>query len=99
MGFRFQKRKKIAPGITVGVSKSGLSARVGGRNAGVSVGKRGVRASASAPGTGLSYEKKIGGSVKRNRAAKRLPRRWWIIRLLLAVPTLGLSLVWPGRRA
>ena len=53
MGFRLQKRKKIAPGITAGVSKSGLSVRVGGRNAGVSVGKRGVRASASAPGTGL----------------------------------------------
>ena len=96
MGFRFSKRKKIAPGLTVGISKSGPSMRVGSRNVGVSVGKRGTKVRASAPGTGLAYEGKLrGGSTK---AGRRLPRRWWPVRLLLAIPTLGLSLVWPGQR-
>ena len=98
MGFRFRTRKKIAPGITIGFSKGGLSARVGGRNLGVSVGSRGARVRGSLPGTGLSYERRIGGRTARTRTSVRLPRRWWLLRLLLAVPTLGLSLVWPGRK-
>ena len=99
MGFRFRTRKKIAPGVTIGFSKNGLSARVGGRNLGVSVGSRGTRVRGSLPGTGLSYERRIGGKTTRARTPGRLPRRWWLLRLLLAIPTLGLSLAWPGRKA
>jgi hypothetical protein len=55
MGFRFRKSIKIAPGVRLNLSKSGISASAGVRGATVNVGKRGVTASASIPGTGVGY--------------------------------------------
>jgi hypothetical protein len=56
VGWRFQKRKKLLPGVTLNVGKRGPSGlRVGRRGAGVSVGRRGVAASVSLLGTGLAY--------------------------------------------
>jgi hypothetical protein len=56
MGFRFQRRKNLLPGVRLNVGKGGPSGvRFGGRGAGVTVGKRGLTASVSALGTGLSY--------------------------------------------
>lgn len=62
MGFRFQKRISILPGVRINLSKSGASASVGPRGADVNIGKDGVTANAGIPGTGLSYRQKVGGA-------------------------------------
>lgn len=56
MGFKFRKRIKIAPGISINIGKSGItSATVGKRGASLNIGKNGVKATAGIPGSGLSY--------------------------------------------
>ena len=60
MGFRFQKRISILPGVRINLSKSGVSTSLGPRGADVDIGKDGVTANAGIPGTGLSYRQKIG---------------------------------------
>jgi hypothetical protein len=55
MGLRFYRRFKIAPGLSINLSKSGVSATVGERGAHLTVGTRGATASAGIPGTGLSW--------------------------------------------
>lgn len=54
MAFRFRKSVKIAPGIRLNFSKSGVSTSIGGRGATVNFSKRGTRVTAGIPGTGLS---------------------------------------------
>lgn len=46
VGWRYQRRKRILPGLTLNVSK---------RGAGASVGPRGLTATLSLLGTGLAY--------------------------------------------
>ncbi|MFM8914807.1 MAG: DUF4236 domain-containing protein [Candidatus Limnocylindrus sp.] len=67
MAFRLFRRIKIAPGVTINLSKSGLSASAGVRGARVTLGPRGVRRTVGIPGTGISYSENsaIGGSPKR----------------------------------
>ena len=60
MGFRFQKRISILPGVRINLSKSGASASVGPRGADVNIGPHGVTTNAGIPGTGLSYRQKVG---------------------------------------
>jgi hypothetical protein len=55
MGFRFQRRIKIAPGISLNWSKSGVSTSFGPRGAKVTLGHGKVRTTAGVPGTGVSY--------------------------------------------
>lgn len=63
MGVRFRKSIKIAPGVKVNLGKKSVGVSVGGKYGGVSVNSRtGVRTRVSAPGTGLSYSSKIGGT-------------------------------------
>lgn len=60
MGLRFRKSFKIAPGVKVNVGKKSAGISVGGKYGGVSVNsKTGARVRASAPGTGLSYQKTV----------------------------------------
>src|ERR1700749_3116612 len=60
MGFRFQKRISILPGLRINLSKSGASASVGPRGADVNIGRNGVTTNAGIPGTGLSYRSRLG---------------------------------------
>ncbi len=60
MGFRFQKRISILPGVRINLSKSGVSTSLGPRGADVNIGKDGVTTNAGIPGTGLSYRQKVG---------------------------------------
>jgi hypothetical protein len=55
MGWRFQKRRKVLPGVSLNLSKRGAGVSFGRRGARVSVGRRGVTATASLLGSGLSY--------------------------------------------
>jgi hypothetical protein len=55
VGWRFQRRKKILPGVTLNVGKRSAGFSVGRRGARMSVGRRGVTGTLSLLGTGLSY--------------------------------------------
>jgi len=55
MGLRFRRSFRLMPGIRLNVSKSGVSASIGGRGAWFTIGRRGTRATLGIPGTGLSY--------------------------------------------
>jgi hypothetical protein len=56
MGFlRFRRTFRVAPGIRLNLSKSGVSASVGRRGLWFTVGPRGTRETVGLPGTGISY--------------------------------------------
>jgi Protein of unknown function (DUF4236) len=53
--FRFYRRLRIFPGLSVNLSKSGPSLTVGVRGAHVTVGRSGIRRTIGIPGTGIYY--------------------------------------------
>ena len=55
MGFRFQRRLTLFPGVRLNFSRNGISASFGPRGASVTVGPRGSALNLGIPGTGLSY--------------------------------------------
>src|SRR5580700_910727 len=56
VGFRFQRRIKILPGLAINISKSGVGFSAGGRGFHAGIDAKGRRyASASLPGTGISW--------------------------------------------
>ena len=59
MALRFRRTMKIAPGVRLNLTKTGVSARIGPKGAGVTVGTSGTTVSAGLPGTGLHVSKKI----------------------------------------
>lgn len=59
MGFRFQKRITILPGLRLNLSKSGVSMSAGPRGASVTVGKNGVYGNVGIPGSGLSWRERL----------------------------------------
>jgi hypothetical protein len=54
-GWRFQRRRRVAPGVTLNLSKRGAGISVGPRGAKLSAGPRGIAATLTLLGTGLSY--------------------------------------------
>ena len=67
MGFRFQRRVNILPGIRLNLSKSGIGVSLGGRGAHIGLTARGqAYTSVGIPGTGLfwrEYQHKPATSV------------------------------------
>ncbi len=55
MGLQYRRRKKLLPGVTLKLNKRSASVSFGPRGAKVNLGKRGVQATATLLGTGLSY--------------------------------------------
>jgi Protein of unknown function (DUF4236) len=55
MGFRFTKRARIAPGVTINLSKGGVSTSVGPRGAKLTIGPKGRRTTVGGFGTGLFW--------------------------------------------
>jgi hypothetical protein len=89
MGFRFQKRISILPGVRINLSKSGVSTSLGPRGADVNIGKDGVTANAGIPGTGLSYRQKVGGaSAGAGATSKKAGKGGWLA-VLLVIGGLG----------
>lgn len=72
MAFRFSRRIKIAPGISLNIGKSGFSTSIGPRGAKVTIGRRGISQSLGIPGTGLSWRHQI--SPARQSSATRQAR-------------------------
>ena len=70
MSFRFWKRIKIGPGVTLNLSKSGGSLSFGPRGAKFTIGPRGKRATVGIPGTGLFYTSTF-PSKKQTKRGKR----------------------------
>lgn len=71
MGFRMSKSFKVAPGVRMTVSRSGVGYSVGGK--GVRVTKRargGVTTTVRVPGTGLSYTTSSGSGRSRTPAGR-----------------------------
>ena len=64
MGWRFRKYIKIAPGVKLNISKSGISTTIGGKGASVNIGKDGAYLNTSIPGTGLYNRHKISSGKK-----------------------------------
>ncbi|HVA78059.1 MAG TPA: DUF4236 domain-containing protein [Candidatus Binataceae bacterium] len=58
--FRFYRRMRIFPGLSVNVSKSGPSLTFGMRGAHMTVGSRGIRKTVGIPGTGIYYTSQSG---------------------------------------
>lgn len=59
--FRIRRSIRLAPGIRLNLSKSGVSTSIGPRGATVNVGgKRGPRATVGVPGTGVSFTEQLG---------------------------------------
>ena len=59
MGFRFRKRNKIVPGLSINLSKGWPSLSIGGHGVTTNVGRNGPRGTVGIPGSGLSWQ--IGG--------------------------------------
>jgi hypothetical protein len=60
MGFRFYRRFRVAPGITLNVGKRNASVSLGARGAHVTIGTAGNRATVGLPGTGMYWTEKLG---------------------------------------
>lgn len=76
MGLRYRKRIKIAKGLWLNLSGSGVSLSMGGAGATINLSsRRGATATFGIPGTGFSYRTSLGsGSVRRGGgAASQLP--------------------------
>jgi len=63
MGFRFQKRIPIFPGVYVNLSKSGVSLSLGGHGADINLGTQRQTVNVGIPGTGMSYRMPINGGI------------------------------------
>ena len=59
MAWSFRKRIKVAPGVHLNVSKSGVSTTVGRRGVSLTMGPKGTYVNTSIPGTGIYSRKKI----------------------------------------
>jgi len=71
MGYlRFWRRMKIAPGMTLNLSKSGGSLSFGPRGAKYTIGPRGRRTTVGIPGTGLFYTQTASGG-RRSGSGRR----------------------------
>lgn len=97
MAFRFQKRIKIAPGLRLNISKTGVSTSIGTNGATVNLGKDGAQSTVGIPGTGLSYRSKLtSGKTTTAPAASPAKSRRWLAVIGFAIIA-GLA-VWASTR-
>nr|WP_314872213.1 DUF4236 domain-containing protein [uncultured Pseudomonas sp.] len=73
MALRFRKSFKIAPGVRINLSKSGLSTSVGGKGVTANLSKRGTRVTGGIPGSGLSASKLYNSARKETLQAAPTP--------------------------
>ena len=62
MGLRFRRSIKLAPGVRMNFSTSGVSWTLGPRGASIGIGKRGTFLNSGIPGTGFYSRERIGGT-------------------------------------
>lgn len=96
MGFNFRKSFKIAPGVRLNVSKKGVTGvSVGGKGARVTVGKKAVRSSVSAPGTGVSFSK-VSSFNSAQPSIQEQRKKWNVPTAIFVISVFGffLFLIW-----
>jgi len=76
MALRFRKSFKVAPGVRINLSKSGVSTSVGGKGITANLSKRGTRVTTGIPGSGLSASKLYRSGKK--GAAQAAPTPMWV---------------------
>lgn len=101
MAWSFRKRKKIAPGVNLNISKKGIGVSLGKRGARISVGPSGTYLNTSIPGTGLYNRQKIvkGGRLSSNLStqnelhsspnARKRDKRKKLLKILLVLNLLA----------
>jgi hypothetical protein len=63
MSRRFRQSFKILPSLKLNLSKSGLSASIGGAPFTLNLGPRGIYGATSIPGTGISFRQRLSGET------------------------------------
>ena len=92
MGWRYRRRLRIIPGVTLNVGRRGTSVSIGGRGAHVTYGRRGKRATIGLPGAGLSYT--AYEPYHRRSAQPEVARRpSWGTPVILIVAVIGLIIL------
>lgn len=87
MGFRFRKSIRLFPGVRINLSTRGVSTSIGAAPFTVNIGRRGVRSTASIPGTGLSYSQlhnPSGKGADHQATAPSAGGGAWLVVLLIA---------------
>lgn len=75
MGFRLWRRIRVAPGVTLNLSKSGLSTSIGHRGYHVTLGHGHIRNTVGIPGTGMYWTSVAGTGRRQTRQLSRRPVR------------------------
>lgn len=102
MALRIRKSIKIAPGVKINLSKSGISTSLGVKGATVNLSKRGTRVTTGIPGTGISSSKLYKSKTKqstRTQSGEYSTAEWvfaWIIGEVLAI--IGWAKLYGGAR-
>jgi len=65
VGFRFQRRITLFPGVRLNISKTGISLSIGPRGLSLTISRRGIHLNTGIPGTGLSHRKRLRGGSSR----------------------------------
>lgn len=73
MALRFRKSFKVAPGVRLNLSKSGISTSIGGKGLTANLSKRGTRVTTSIPGTGISSSKFYGSGKRAGAQTEPTP--------------------------
>ena len=73
MPLRFWRRVKIAPGVTLNLSKSGTSVSLGPRGAKTTIGHGKVRQTVGLPGSGLFYTRTLAADASAHDADQKAP--------------------------
>ena len=100
MGLRYRKRVKVAPGVYLNLSKSGVSTTLkAGEGVSVSMGKNGTYLNTGIPGTGLYSRQKISGkAMKKKKSFTNLNQEsnngcWYTFWVLLTFVMIGVFII------
>lgn len=89
MGLRFKKSIKILPGVSINISKTGVSATIGPKGKSINVGTNGIFGNLGL-GKGLSYRKKLGDVMPKNAGTAGFKRVLKIVMLVV----IAVYLIW-----
>jgi hypothetical protein len=90
MSWRFRRRFRVAPGLWLNLSRSGISTTIGTRGLRYTIGRRGTGATVGLPGSGISYStyRRYPHHVTAPRPARTL---FWLVAGLIILLALGLT--------
>jgi len=91
MGFRFQKRVTLIPGVRLNFSRSGISTSIGPRGMSLTFGKNGTYLNAGIPGSGLSVRERL--DTPKSKAGEAVKPQWFDISVRMRVNEEGQLLV------